>query len=65
MNMVKAHEKFILDRKGKRKAVILPYRKYQNLLEDLADLAVLAERRDDKLVSHKDFVAGLKKDGHL
>ena len=63
--MVKIHEKFIFDRKGKRKAVILPYRKYQNLLEDLDDLAVLAERRNDKLTAHKDFVTGIKKDGLL
>lgn len=61
--MIKIRQKFIVDAKGNRKAVVLPYRKYQNLLEDLADLAVVAERRKDKTVSHKDFLAGLKKDG--
>ena len=63
--MVNIHEDFIIDRKGKRKAVILPYREYKSLLEDLADLAVVAERRKDKTVSHKEFLAGLKKDGLL
>ena len=63
--MIKIHEDFIIDSKGKRKAVILPYRKYEDLLEDLADLAVIAERRKDKTVAHKDFLAELKKDGRV
>ncbi len=63
--MLKIHEDFIVDRKGKRKSVILPYREYEDLLEDLADLAVIAERRKDKTVTHKDFLAELKKDGRI
>ena len=63
--MIKIRENFIIDRKGKRKAVILPYREYQNLLEDLADLAVIAERRKDKKIAHKDFLSELKKDGRI
>ncbi|MBI3601801.1 MAG: hypothetical protein HY209_02800 [Candidatus Omnitrophica bacterium] len=63
--MLKIHEDFIVDRKGKRKSVILPYREYEDLLEDLADLAVVAERRKDKTVTHKDFLAELKKDGSI
>ena len=55
--MVKIHENFIIDRKGKRTAVILPYREYESLLEDLADLAVIAERRKDKTIAHKDFLS--------
>lgn len=63
--MIKIHEDFIVDRKGKRKAVILPYREYESLLEDLADLAVMAERRKEKSLPHKDFLARLKKNGQL
>ena len=63
--MVKIHEDFIIDRKGKKKAVILRYSEYESLLEDLADLAVLAERRKDKTLTHKEFLAELKKDGRL
>ncbi len=63
--MFKIKEDFIVDRKGNRRAVILPYRKYEDLLEDLADLAVIAERRKEKTISHKDFLAGLEKDGLL
>lgn len=63
--MIKAHEDFVVDRKGNRKAVILPYREYEGLLEDLADLAVIAERRKDKIIPHKYFLAELKKDGRI
>ena len=63
--MVNIHENFIIDSKGKRTAVVLPYREYQSLLEDLADLAVIAERRKDKKIAHKDFLAELKKDGRI
>ena len=37
----------VLDRKGRRKSVLLPLREYEDLLEDLHDLAVIAERRDE------------------
>lgn len=38
---------YVLDRKGRRKSVSLPLREYEDLLEDLHDLAVIAERRDE------------------
>ncbi|HKZ64046.1 MAG TPA: type II toxin-antitoxin system Phd/YefM family antitoxin [Thermoplasmata archaeon] len=45
--MVAAQETFLVDEKGKRSAVLLPMKDYQRLLEDLHDLAVVAERRDE------------------
>ncbi len=59
--MVKVHENFVVDQKGNRKSVILPYREYEGLLEDLADLAVIAERRKDKKISHINFSARINK----
>jgi hypothetical protein len=35
---------YIVDQKGKRTGVVLPLRRYQKLIEDLHDLAVVAER---------------------
>ncbi len=32
-------------------------------MEDLEDLAAVAERRDELLISHKDLVKELKQDG--
>ena len=63
--MTHPRAQFIVDRNGRKKAVILAFREYANLMEDMADLAVTAERRLEKKISHKDFLAGLKKDGLL
>lgn len=42
---------YITSPSGRKKAVILPIRAYQRLLEDLHDLSVVAERRDESPVS--------------
>ena len=54
---------FITDEAGKKTAVILSIEEFQELLEDLADLATVAERRDEPTISHDEFVAELKQDG--
>jgi len=56
---------YITDEKGKKTAVILPIEEYEELLEDLQDLAILAERRDEPTIPHKEVVARLKRDGYL
>jgi len=56
---------FITDTEGKRKAVVLSIEEYQELMEDIEDLAVLAERREEPTVSHADLVADLKRHGYL
>lgn len=58
-------EKFVTNSKGKKISVILSYKKYEKLLEDLHDLAVIAERRDEKLISFDELKAQLKKDAVL
>ena len=42
---------YIISPSGRKKAVVLPIREYQRLLEDLHDLSVVAERRDEAPVS--------------
>lgn len=54
---------YITDEKGKKKSVILPISKFQELIEDIEDLAAVAERRDEPTMSHKKFLAELKDDG--
>ena len=56
---------YLTDEHGDRTAVVLPIGEYEKLLEDLNDLAVVAERRDEPVVSHDDFLAELKRDGTL
>jgi hypothetical protein len=57
--------KYITDENGRKKEVILPIKEFENLLEDLEDLAVVAERRDEESVSHEEVIKRLKKDGLL
>ena len=49
--MAKTREKFLVDRDGKKTAVVLPIKKYERLLEDLHDLSIVAERRDEPTIS--------------
>lgn len=48
---VNATERYVVDEKGHRVAVILPMEEYEKLQEDLHDLAVVAGRRDEKSIS--------------
>jgi len=61
----KYHAQYIVDEEGRRTAVILPIEEYEQLLEDLHDLAVIAERRDEATVSFEEVKERLKKDGIL
>ena len=56
---------YVTDADGKKEAVILPLQKYHDLLEDLEDLAVIAERRDEPTISHDELLSDLKKDGKI
>ena len=58
-------EQFIIDTKGKKTGVILPLTQYQKLMEDLHDLAVVAERRAEEPVGLEEMKRRLKKDGLL
>jgi PHD/YefM family antitoxin component YafN of YafNO toxin-antitoxin module len=56
---------YVTNETGKKVAVILPIEEYEELLEDIADLAVLAERREEPAVSHEEVLKQLKRDGFL
>ena len=68
-------DNYIVNKKGQKTAVILPiteYRKlhkllekYAEILEDLHDLAVVAERRDEPTINFEKLKSKLKKDGLL
>lgn len=65
LNVKELNLRYITDKSGRKKEVVLPIKEFENLLEDLQDLAVAAERRDEKTISHKDLISQLKKDGKL
>ncbi len=58
-------EQFVVDAKGRKTGVILSVKRYEKLLEDLHDLAIVAERRAEKPVSLEEMKRRLKADGVL
>ena len=46
-----ASRSFVVDENGKRTAVLLPIEEYERLLEDLEDLALIAQRRNESTES--------------
>jgi len=51
------------DAQGRRTAVVLPMSEYEQLLEDLHDLAVVAERRDDETIDEAELRRRLDEGG--
>ncbi len=56
---------YIVDEKGERTAAVLPINEYEELLEDLHDLAVIAERREEPTIPFDELKTKLEKDGLL
>jgi hypothetical protein len=54
---------FLTNEKGRKTAAVLPIDDYEKLLEDLDDLSVIAERRDEDTIPHPEFKKGLKRNG--
>ena len=63
--MSAVQEQYVTDTQGKKTGVILSLRRYQQLMEDLHDLAVVAERREEKPISLEEMKRRLKKDDIL
>ena len=62
--MNKLHVRYLVDEQGKRTSVLLPIEEFEELLQDLEDLALLVERRDEPTIPHEQVVAELKRDGY-
>jgi hypothetical protein len=56
-------ERYVTNRTGKRTGVVLSLRRYARLMEDLHDLAVVAERRPEKSVGADEMRKRLQKRG--
>jgi len=59
------HPQYIVDESNQKHSVILPLAEFEALMEDIADLAAVAERREEPTISHDDLLVELKKDGLL
>jgi len=56
-------DQFVVDAKGRRTAVIVTAKRYEQIMEDLHDLAVVAERRNEGTISLDEMKRRLKRDG--
>lgn len=63
--MGKIQTRYLIDENGKKTAVVIPAEEYEELLEDLHDLAVIAERRDEPTIRFDELKKRLKADGLL
>lgn len=54
---------YLTDERGAKVAVVIPIADYDALMEDVADLACVAERRDEERVSWEDVKKQLIADG--
>lgn len=58
-------EQYVVDTKGKKLGVILSLERYRRLIEDLHDLAKVAERREEQPISLEEMKRRLEEDGIL
>jgi PHD/YefM family antitoxin component YafN of YafNO toxin-antitoxin module len=63
--MTPTQEQYVVDGNGTKTAVILTIEQYEQLLEDLHDLAIVAERRSEPFISLTAMKDRLKRDGNL
>jgi len=61
----KIQPQYLINEEGEKTAVVIPLEEYEEMLEDLHDLAVIAERKDEPTISMKELKERLKADGLL
>lgn len=54
---------YITNEAGDKISVVLPISRFLELLEDIEDLAAVAERREEPTISHADVLKELRQDG--
>lgn len=50
-----AHVQYVVNENGEKVAIILPIEEYERMKEDLHDLAIVAERRNEKTINLKEI----------
>jgi PHD/YefM family antitoxin component YafN of YafNO toxin-antitoxin module len=56
---------YVTNKSGRKTGVVLSLRRYHQLMEDLHDLAIVAERRTEKPIAIHELKRRLAKDGVL
>jgi len=63
--MESSNERYMVDERGRRTAVVLPIEEYEELLQDIHDLSTIAERRDEPTITKEELKKTLREDGLL
>ncbi|MFZ5564528.1 MAG: hypothetical protein ACOZBW_10785 [Thermodesulfobacteriota bacterium] len=63
INLNDLHPQYITNENGEKKSVILSIDDFENLVEDIQDLAAVAERKNEPTVSHEQLLAELRSNG--
>ncbi|MBF0568463.1 MAG: type II toxin-antitoxin system Phd/YefM family antitoxin [Nitrospirae bacterium] len=58
-------KQFIVDEIGNKTAVVLPLEEYEELIGDIHDLVVIAERKDEPAIDFDKFKEKLFSDGFI
>jgi len=63
--MKRFQEHYLVNENGEKTSVVLPIEEYEELLEDLHDLATIAERHNESTIPFEEIKKRLEKDGLL
>ena len=62
LKKLESEVQYVTNTDGEKTAVIVPIAEFEELLEDVEDLAAVAERREEPTVSHDELLAELRRD---
>lgn len=65
LDIKKLEIEYVTNRAGEKTAVIVPIHNFEELMEDIDDLAAVAERREEPVITHEQLLNELKQDGLL
>ena len=62
LDIKKLEIEYVTNSAGEKTAVIVPIDSFEELIEDIEDLAVAAERREEPTITHDQLLTELKQD---
>ncbi len=62
---INIHPQYITDDNGDKVSVVIGMQEFENMLEDIEYLTAIADRKDENITSHDEFLKELKADGTL
>ena len=63
LNIKRLRPQFVTNENGEKISVIIPFSEFIELLEDIEDLATVAERKEEPTISHEELLKELKEEG--